>query len=598
MRNLRIRSKLFLGFGMVLFLLILLAVVSFSNMNSIYTQADSYAVKTVPNLNHIWQIRRDMVSVERYICQAISNSDEKKTAETLAKASEDEAAIFTEIVAYKANTRQDPALVDKLNDAIKDLSEIRMKIEKVQLSDSETRDAEALAIYLNEYEPLFATAAEEVMTLFQGTTDNASKQEATSKQVKQQSDIILISVSLLSLIIGVFMALYITGSITRPIKSAVLASEEMAKGNLASPPSYVSKDEAGLLCESMRTSISAIKQYITDISYAMEEMEKGNFAIEINNEFKGDFLSIKSSINSFVKIMSDTLLQIRLTADEVSSGAELVSGGAQALAQGTTEQASSVEELSSTIAEISSQVKQNADSAAKADEMAQSETSSISNSNSQMQKLMHSMDTIHNKSTEINKIIKTIEDIAFQTNILALNAAVEAARAGAAGKGFAVVAEEVRNLAGKSADAAKNTTALIEDSVSSINEGVELAQITAQDLISVVDTVETTTNVISDITKATSEQSTSLEQVTIGLSQISTVVQANSATSEESAAAAEELSSQANLLKELIARFNLGNDIRNAAKQRSFHLDAQMPAKHVPQLGAIKHFDNASMSKY
>ena len=557
MKNLRIRSKLLISFGLVLAMLAIGAIVSFFNMGNIYTQVNNYASKTVPNLNHMWQIRRDMVSIERYVCQAIANNDAQSIATSFEKADTNDAQIFTELDAYRKNTRQDPAAIDQLETSLKGLSEIRKKIQTVQSSNSETSDEQALRIYIDEYEPLYTNAANQIMVLFNGTTSNAEKQAITSKQVKLQSDVILLATALLSLVVGIFLALYITAVITKPINSAVTASEEMAKGNLNAPPTYVSRDEAGILCQSMRTSMSTIKQYIDTIADEMAQMESGNFVIESNIEFFGDFSRIKESMRRFVSIMSDTLSQIKSAADQVSSGAEQVSASAQALAQGATEQASSVEELSASISEISGQVSQNATHSSDANEMATGAADAIDTSSAQMQKLMAAMNTIHTKSAEISKIIKTIEDIAFQTNILALNAAVEAARAGAAGKGFAVVADEVRNLAGKSAEAAKNTTALIEDSVSSIGEGVKLADATAKELFGAVEKVKRTTDLITEITQASNEQATSIAQVTIGVDQISSVVQTNSATSEESAAASEELSSQANMMRDLVGQFKL-----------------------------------------
>lgn len=260
---------------------------------------------------------------------------------------------------------------------------------------------------------------------------------------------------------------------------------------------------------------------------------------------------------SGMKQLETLLHQIEQICPVLSSSAEQVASSAQTLAQGATEQAAAVEQLSASVRTISTQVKDNAEHAQKADDMAMKATTSIQNSNQQMGQLMSSMTIMESKSHEISKIIKTIEDIAFQTNILALNAAVEAARAGVAGKGFAVVADEVRNLAAKSADAAKSTTALIEDSVSSIAHGVHLAEIANRELHDAVQTVISTTVLISQITKASGEQARAVSQVSIGVDEISSVVHTNSATSEQTAAASEELSSQADMLWQLTQEFKV-----------------------------------------
>ncbi len=382
-----------------------------------------------------------------------------------------------------------------------------------------------------------------------------SEREVKAPVVKQVTTQII--VCFIALLVLAFLCFFIIRKSLKPLKEIEYASQQMAKGNLKTQINHIGNDEIGSLADSIRTSMSFISNYITDIDRAMGEMAKGNFDLAPSQPFLGDFKHIEESITKFILEMSHSLSQINTAAEQVSGGSDQVSDGAQQLAQGATEQASSVQQLSASISEISEQVRENALSSERANEMAQQASTAISNSNLHMQKLMEAMNDIHAKSSEISKIIKTIEDIAFQTNILALNAAVEAARAGAAGKGFAVVADEVRNLAGKSAEAAQNTTKLIEDSVTSVNEGVKLAEITALDLQSVVKDSDATSQIISEITGATREQSKALEQITMGIDQISAVVQTNSATSEQSAAASEELSGQATILKQIVSKFKI-----------------------------------------
>lgn len=313
------------------------------------------------------------------------------------------------------------------------------------------------------------------------------------------------------------------------------------------------------ICNTEQCGIACLKKNITQTSF--EQMEATfqvdtAFLHDSNGKVTGHIEVVQdiSKLNS-MKQLESLLNQIEQICPVLSLGAEQVASSSQGLAQGATEQAAAVEQLSASVSMISGQINDNAENARKADDMANKATVSIQSSNLQMGQLMSSMHSMESKSHEISKIIKTIEDIAFQTNILALNAAVEAARAGAAGKGFAVVADEVRNLATKSADAAKNTTVLIEDSVSSIGDGVRLADIVNRELNDAVQNVVLTTELISQITKATGEQAQAVSQVSIGVDQISSVVQTNSATSEETAAASEELSFQANELRQLTERF-------------------------------------------
>lgn len=275
---------------------------------------------------------------------------------------------------------------------------------------------------------------------------------------------------------------------------------------------------------------------------------------------KGDFVAIKNSLNNIILSLSQVMGDINEAANQVASGSRQVSDGSQALSQGSTEQASSIQELTASITEITSQTKANAVSANEASRLAEDAKANAAKGNGQMKEMLQSMADINESSTNISKIIKVIDDIAFQTNILALNAAVEAARAGQHGKGFAVVAEEVRNLAARSAEAAKDTTALIEGSISKVEAGTRIANHTAQALSEIVKDIERVTDLVGSIATSSNEQATGITFVNRGIEQVSHVVQNNSATAEESAASSQELSSQAELLKEMVGRFMLNDN--------------------------------------
>ena len=305
--------------------------------------------------------------------------------------------------------------------------------------------------------------------------------------------------------------------------------------------------------------IRLIKLPVSEIEMAATKMAEGDFTVDsiCPEAYTGGFHPLLVSFRSIADRLNDTLSQISQSSSQVANGSEQVSSGAQSLSQGATEQASSVEQLAATISEISDKVKQNAESAGQANNMADTVSAEMNTSNQKMQHMIDAMSDISNCSNEISKIIKTIEDIAFQTNILSLNAAVEAARAGAAGKGFAVVADEVRNLASKSAEASKNTAALIENSLKAVENGTHIADETAKSLVQAVDKVSEMTVIISQISEASSNQADSISQITTGIDQISSVVQINSATAQESAAASQELSGQSQLMKDLIGKFKL-----------------------------------------
>ncbi len=368
---------------------------------------------------------------------------------------------------------------------------------------------------------------------------------------------ITIILVLVAILIGIIASILLARSITGPIIQVEQAAKQMAQGNFDVSVDYHSKDEIGSLVASITDMQESTKTVIADTTRGLNSIAEGNFNIRPNAEYRGIFEQIRDSMFKIITDLSETMLQIRMASDQVSAGSEQVSSGAQNLAQGATEQASVMQELSASMNEISDQVKTNADDASHANQLAGVVKDNITTSNQQMAQMMEAMNEISGSSRQIGMIIKTIEDIAFQTNILALNAAVEAARAGAAGKGFAVVADEVRSLASKSSEAAKQTNALIENSIVSVKNGVNIAESTASSLATVVEGAEEITSIIARISDVANEQANSIIQINTGMEQISSVVQANSATSEESAATSEELSGQALSMRSQVAKFQL-----------------------------------------
>lgn len=387
-------------------------------------------------------------------------------------------------------------------------------------------------------------------------SDNATK---AAEEFTAQGITLLKYMSLATLLLilacVIVIARIFRKKILLPIKVIEQRMLSFAQGDLTVNVEFQANNELGHLADSIRTSMGTTMTYIRDIDRAMHEMSLGNFDLGPTQPFIGDFKHIEESITRFILNISDTFGHLRESSEQVNANSEQVSNSAHSLAQGSTEQAESIERLSSSIAQIAEAVSKNALHSLKAKEIATSASDAVMSSNQQMKSLMTAMDKINSKSGEIGKIIKTIEDIAFQTNILALNAAVEAARAGAAGKGFAVVADEVRNLAGKSAEAAKSTAELIESSISSINEGVLMAGETEKELLEIVRDTNTTTEMISDISAASSEQADTLGGLSYSVEQITAVIHSNSNISEKSAAAAEELSGQAHLMKAFISKF-------------------------------------------
>lgn len=364
----------------------------------------------------------------------------------------------------------------------------------------------------------------------------------------------------IAIFVSIVIALALALNIGRPMKACVNRMKLLVEGDLETPmPRITNKDETGVLARSTASLVEGLSLVIKDIDFLLNEMANQNMDIHTAHEevYVGSFRNILLSMRNLKVSLSDAMRQVNHSASEVSEASNQLSASAQSLSQGTTEQASSVEELASRISVISEQVTNTANGALDVSAQTRKTGEEVLVCNQKMQSLVEAMERIEASSEEIEKILKTIDDIAFQTNILALNAAVEAARAGAAGKGFAVVAEEVRNLAGKSAQAAKNTSDLIGNSTEAVHIGTEIAQNTAEVLLGVVNSIQAVVESIDHIATVSGEQSEEVGQVSEGINQISIVVQNNSATAEESAAASEELSAEATCLKELVDQFTL-----------------------------------------
>ncbi len=342
-----------------------------------------------------------------------------------------------------------------------------------------------------------------------------------------------------------------------PIKESTEVLSALADGNLDVGVTGDFKGDYALIKDALNTTCETVRRYIDEVADILEHIARGDMTVNIISEYKGDFTKLKDSINKSIVSFNDVLTEIDTAATQVALGSRQVSDGSQTISQGATEQAAEIDQLTSTITEIASQASQNAHSANNANELVKAFKSDALAGNSQMEKMQKAMEEIKAASESISKIIKVIDDIAFQTNILALNAAVEAARAGMYGKGFAVVASEVRNLAARSAQAAKETTDLIENSIVIVGSGTKIADQTAVALQSIVSGVDKAAELVAQIAVASNEQVIGITQINNSVDEMMRVVQTNSATSQETAAASEELSNQAEMLREMVSDFQL-----------------------------------------
>ncbi len=405
------------------------------------------------------------------------------------------------------------------------------------------------AIEYQAYAPIPAT---------NGWSIAVASTEAELLQAAFDSIVAIAIVAVIMIILGFVLAIYTSSSIGKPIVACVDRLNALAKGDLKTPvPVVKTKDETYQLSQSTEAIIASLSEIIFDLDRSLSKMADGelNFDIKNSDAYIGDYSSLHTSVVKIANSLSTTMEQINNATAQVSLGSAQVADGAQALAQGATEQSAAVEELAATIELITEKIGQTEMDAQAASSSNEKSQLALAQSNEQMNQMLAAMQGINDKATKISNIVKAIDDIAFQTNILALNAAVEAARAGASGKGFAVVADEVRSLAAKSAESAKNTTLLIEETIAVVNEGNEIAIQTSDAIAAVGNNANELSGLVNSIATAIAEQAESTKQINVGVSQISSVVHSNTATAEESAATSQTLSSEANTLKTLVGRF-------------------------------------------
>lgn len=550
LKNLELSKKLILGLGIMVAIsaaMMIIAIVSLHDIgglvNRLYQSPFTVSTQSIMLQKEIQNMGREIRGMVLY----------------------EDPSYFDSVLASSGRAKANLALVEKrflgdqqlILDMYQSLDEIEASGKEINRLVAGGKIEEAKNSADIDFRTAMKSGIETSQEIVDFALDKALEFNEDAGIALENATVMLIVLLVVMVVLCMGVTTVLSRAVSRPISQLTDAAKKLAAGALNIEIDYYSKDEVGTLAEMFREMSGSMKAVIKDIGQQLGAMSNGDFTVAPRAEYTGDYVSIKNALINIRESLSNTLNEINLSADQVFSGSAQVSDSAQTFSEGAADQAGSIEELAAAINEISFQVRETAANMEAARRLTAKAGEQVAVSNRQMEEMLLAMGEIGAKTEQIRAINNTIEEIAFQTNILALNAAVEAAHAGESGKGFAVVAGEVRRLAGKSTDAAKRTSDLIDGTVQAVEKGRKIANITAESLHNVVESTNEVLNTVDKIDEAAQHQAGSIVQVTQEIDQISYVVQNNSATSEESAAASEELSGQAQMLKELVGRFKI-----------------------------------------
>ena len=561
--NITIRKKMIVSHGTIALLAVFVTMIGLLGISTLTDRMNGMYTGPVTCTEAVGEVLYYSSDIKGGITDALSQRSNSGYDSLRQMMEEDAKMVSAAISTLKSSLEyaDDPQamqLIQKLEQSFTNAEAVRGKImSAIQSGDFN----QASNLYRTEYQVILEeiqTNAKDLKSMVDHSTYTYYESSVRKSNILV---VVIIVLAVICLILGTTLTHFVTAAVRVPVRQLMDASVEMKNGNLtvADAITYQSKDEIGLLAESMRETLSFLHGYVEEISNTLETVATGDLTMESGEvtDFRGDFASIKKSLVYILDNLNNTLSEISVASQQVNSGASQIAAGSQTLAQGAAEQTSSVEHLSNTISDITAQINVTASHAMTAMQTMENTADQVQTCNEQMNHMMQAMNHINQQASQISNIVKTIEDIAFQTNILALNAAVEAARAGAAGKGFAVVADEVRNLAAKSAEASKNTSDLIGATVTAVNDGTKVLSETAQTLVRVVDGSQESAALVSQIAQAAKEEAEAVTDINQNIEQITAVVYTTSSTAEQSASASQELSGQATSLNGLLDQFRL-----------------------------------------
>ena len=596
-KNLNIRAKMIVSFGVVIAMTAFLAFFAVMQLRGVDTAYNTVLDFPVLARGHIQDfnasvndVRRLGATISNFAFEADSARIDGYYNQGVAALARGEAALK----AYDDLVHTNPNLNQEGRDVrLKQTQDLRVLFNQywtstfIPVADTARKgDQQGTINIMLTGAGLMGELAEAADAMLEAVTDSRDSQKEDARNKSHRTELIVIAIAAAILILAVIIALYIAGLISKPLTAlSGFMKHAGATGDITLNPKNMAeigefskaKDEIG---DTVGATASFL-QHVMHISQELDTVASGDLTTEI--ELLSDTDIMGKALVHMVDSLNTLFGEINNSTAQVATGAKQIADGSQALAQGSTEQAASVEELSSSISEIAQQTKDNAVMAGQAASLAGTIKHNAEKGSRQMDEMMAAVKDINQASQSIQRVIKVIDDIAFQTNILALNAAVEAARAGQHGKGFAVVAEEVRNLASKSAEAAKETGAMIEDSMGKAELGSQIAGETAVSLAEIVHGINESSQIVEQIASSSEQQSAGIEQINSGIDQVAQVVQQNSATAEESAAASEEMSGQSAMLEDLVAQFKLKDGgMGRKLPPRAARKEIAMPEKTSP----------------
>ena len=590
MKNLKVKKKLWSIFFVLILLMMIPMAVNSIGLGRITDRYRTFVEQNYLAEIYVYNIRLEMDTGVKNILLAAEASTSADMENYLASAEESLNQVGEYIEWFKTSYEGDISKILEYDDVRLQAVDLRPEIFEAIRENTPKGDARAAQL-LADYNKALEQAGAKITEFAQQLSVNSKDMFTRSMGVKEGIVLFQKECFVVAIILSAIMVAVTTKAVLKPIQEIDHAIDKMRSGDFSAEITYTSRDELGHMAENMRAMLISLREITHDQMKMMMGMAEGNFAVKSKDEsiYIGEFKILYDAIQEIKKRLGETFVQVQQVARLVTAGSDQVSAGAQHLAHGAMQQASSIEQLAATITEITQQIKDTAEFSEGSREDTLRIQKEAAKSNEDMQELLKAMGDISENSAQISKIVKTIEDIAFQTNILSLNAAVEAARAGVAGKGFAVVADEVRNLASKSADASKSTAALIENSLSAVQRGREITDKTAESLTRVIADINKVAESITHIAQEAMTQANSVGQISIGVDQISGVVQTTSATSQEGAASSEELSSQAQVLKHLMSQFRWDEDLIQLEEQEDNGANQALPAHALSKPDSSKY---------